>query len=249
MLSEDEKIVLRRLIHEMKTPLVAIRGSAQVAAEELKDNERALRYDYLGDISSWTELLMRLVSNAEYLFLRPPDFNHEAHVTRVLLLKDVFKPAITSVTPFLKERGFSSSRIRADDFSAIPPLYADAVGMRQVVFNLLSNCIKYAHDDPHAFRVQIDASRTRNTFQVTIQDWGIGIGEDVLPHIFEEGARGEQAALPNPSGHGIGLFVASQIMQALGGSLQVTKSGQPTEITLSFPERLAFARNQRRGNE
>jgi signal transduction histidine kinase len=229
-----------RLTHELKVPLVAIRGAAEFMMRVPRINE-FFDYDYPGDIWSWTELMGRLIDNADALRYSAEGMQIRPSLARTYLLRDVIAPAIRQARLLLKDRGFSSQNIKynKESFMSIPRLWLDRNQFQQVAFNLLSNAIKYAYDDPDAFRVEIAASEDVKEFVIWFRDWGPGIESDMEEVIFEEGFRGQHAVENNVAGQGLGLWVARQIIEGHGGTIEATSPRWPTEFTISLPRRLA----------
>jgi signal transduction histidine kinase len=104
----------------------------------------------------------------------------------------------------------------------------------RVMDNIIGNAVKYS-DKP----VDIDVAGYGPFICVTVADRGIGIGEQDLPHIFEEFWRSERASFKR-SGSGIGLFIVKVIMEAHGGEIAVqSRYGEGTTVVLKFPRAVA----------
>jgi signal transduction histidine kinase len=226
---------LGKLTHELKTPLVAIRGAAEFMIHT-KGVKEFFDYDYPGDIWSWSELMRRLLGNTDlyrYSYKNLPIFP-----APTLLLSEVIIPAKKQVTMLLNERGFSSKSIQNDGFREIPRLYIDRNQFQQVVFNLLSNSIKYAYKDPNAFQVYIASGRDKGNYFIQFRDWGPGIKEDFINLVFEEGVRVTETIDKNISGQGLGLWVVQQVIKAHGGTVKITNTKYPLEFSILLPEYL-----------
>lgn len=203
-------------------------------------HRKYFRQDYIRNILSWTRLMIRVIGNADVYGLRSvvPDLEIE----HAYLMADVVAPAADMAEYLLRRRGFDKSRIRYDSFVDIPKLYIDVNLFQQVFFNLLSNSIKYAFNDPKAFAVEI-ATRVRgDMFCIAFRDWGPGIDPSHEKSIFEEGVRGPEYLSELVGGLGLGLWVVREVVRLHGGTVEVTHNGQPTEITIFLPRSLASAR-------
>jgi signal transduction histidine kinase len=233
---ERREKALGRLTHELKVPIVTIRGAAEFMMRTPGVNN-FFDYDYPGDIWSWTELMGRLIDNAEAVRYASEGMQIKKSQTR--LLANVIAPAIKQVNLLLRERTFSRSNIEysKESFSAFPLLWVDRNGFQQVIFNLLSNAIKYAYDDPEAFRVEIEGDESE--FVILFRDWGPGIKLGTEERIFEEGFRCEDAVERNVAGQGLGLWIVRQIVERHGGTIEVTNLMWPTEFRISLPQSLA----------
>ncbi|NBC38668.1 GAF domain-containing protein [Corallococcus exiguus] len=114
----------------------------------------------------------------------------------------------------------------------------DALRLDQVLVNLLSNAAKYGAGHPVSVRAGVDA---RDEAWVEVRDEGIGIEADALPRLF---GRFERAVSERHyGGMGLGLYISRQIVEALGGRIDVdSQPGQGATFTLRLPRNTAEAR-------
>jgi signal transduction histidine kinase len=120
--------------------------------------------------------------------------------------------------------------VRASE--GLPPCQADRDKMKQVLLNLLSNAIKYNHEGG---RVTLSASVADLTITISVQDTGVGIPEEALPHLFEKFYRVRETE-GAPSGTGLGLSICKQIIQGHGGRIEVqSKLGEGTTFSILLP--------------
>lgn len=244
-LADERRIAaLGRLTHELKVPLGSIRGAVDLI-QHTRGVREMLPYDYLGDILSWCDIMRRLVGNADVLRSARASLPLECQPT--FLKSEVIAAAVRQAGLLLRGKRFSENRIQYDDFEAVPRLWIDRSQFQQVMFNLLSNSIKYAFSDPDAFYVEIAGDRRGGDYVITFRDRGTGIPSGADERIFQEGARGRNALERNVAGQGLGLFVVRQIVEAHGGSVRVTHTAQPTEITITLPGELALQPPGRKG--
>jgi PAS domain S-box-containing protein len=105
----------------------------------------------------------------------------------------------------------------------------DRVRVEQILTNLIANALKYAPGAP----VEVGVERSGSVARVEVRDHGPGIAEDALPRIF---GRFERAAPPGAGGLGVGLYVARQLAQAHGGTLDaVNVEDGGARFTLRLP--------------
>ena len=239
-----------KLTHELSMPLGVVRGAIDSMLRALERHRDTLpaeifRYDYPGDILSWSSLMLRLLDNAELYGRQAEDFLLDVEPT--WLMADVIAPAVRQVEALVRKRGFDPSRIRYGSFSDIPRLFVDRNRLQQLIFNLLSNSIKYAYPAPELFAVQVEGRRSGDWYELAVQDWGPGIAESERDIIFEEGQRGPEFQNKAVRGQGLGLWFVRRIAEAHGGRVQVTSIYRPTEITVYFPRRLASGPPARKG--
>ncbi len=114
----------------------------------------------------------------------------------------------------------------------MPPLEADRDKIKQVVLNLLSNAIKYNRPEG-SITLRGDFSATE--VLVAVQDTGIGIPEDALPHLFQKFYRVRENEM-KATGTGLGLSICKQIVQGHGGRMEVkSRIGVGTAFTVRLP--------------
>ena len=113
-------------------------------------------------------------------------------------------------------------------------LSVDRELMEYVLYNLLTNAIKYS---PPGKRVLISAAVRRDTVALTVRDNGIGMDEDDLKHLFTRFFRSQRAVQSGETGTGIGLVIVEQIVTQHGGRIEVTsKPGEGSAFTVLLPQ-------------
>lgn len=229
---ERRQKALGRLTHELKVPLVAIRGAAEFMMR-IPEVKRVFDYDYPGDIWSWSELMGRLIDNADAL--RYSDEGMQIKPSRTHILPGVIAPAIKQARLLLEERGFSKNHITYRGVERFPVLWLDRNRFQQVMFNLLSNAIKYAYNDPDYFRVEIEGIEQGAKFMILFRDWGPGIEEGMEEAIFLEEVRSKMAVEMDVTGQGLGLWIVRQIVNRHGGRIELRNSYNPTEFEIHLP--------------
>jgi len=111
---------------------------------------------------------------------------------------------------------------------ALPPLDVDPDRLDRILVNLLGNALKYSGGE-----VRVAAARVEASVQITVADRGAGIPEGDLPRLFERYYRGLRH---EGEGLGLGLFIVKGLVEAHGGSIEVTSTpGQGSTFTLWLP--------------
>jgi len=113
-------------------------------------------------------------------------------------------------------------------------LHADAKALRQMLFNLLANAVKFT---PRGGRVSIAAGPAAGgRFAVAVTDTGVGIRPDQLPRVTEAFNRTNDPEVANPDGLGLGLAITKGLIEAHGGELDiVSEVARGTTVRLIFP--------------
>jgi two-component system phosphate regulon sensor histidine kinase PhoR len=123
-------------------------------------------------------------------------------------------------------------QIRVDVPGDMPLMEADRDKIKQVLLNLLSNAIKY--NRPNG-TVIITANFDESDLSITIQDTGVGIPEESIPHLFEKFYRVREHE-GKAGGTGLGLSISKQIIQGHNGRIEVkSKMGVGTSFTVYIP--------------
>lgn len=134
-------------------------------------------------------------------------------------------------------------QIRVDMPPDMPLMEADRDKIKQILLNLTSNAIKYNRPNGS---VIITGSFTDTDLTITIQDTGLGIPEDSIPHLFEKFYRVREHE-GKASGTGLGLSICKQIIQGHNGRIEVkSKMGVGTSFSVHLPR---ATRTMPRNNE
>jgi signal transduction histidine kinase len=115
------------------------------------------------------------------------------------------------------------------------PVIGDAARTSQVIFNILSNAIKYS---PKEYEIIVNTQQNDKFVICSIQDFGMGIAPSNLPNVFEKYFRINNKALGTYPGLGLGLFISSQIIHLQGGDIWA-ESDEGKGSTFSFTLPLA----------
>jgi len=123
-------------------------------------------------------------------------------------------------------------QIHVESPEGLPILEADRDKVKQVLLNLLSNAIKYNRPNGS---VMLRTESTDTEINISIQDTGVGIPDQSVPHLFEKFYRVREHET-KVSGTGLGLSICKQIVQGHGGRIEVkSKSGVGTMFTIHLP--------------
>src|SRR5262249_3686027 len=110
---------------------------------------------------------------------------------------------------------------------------ADRTQIERLISNLLSNAVKYTATGGS---VRVRAERTDETLQFVVEDTGVGIPAENLPHIFHRFYRVRNAHTNSVQGLGLGLSFVAWIVEAHGGRIDVASTaGEGTRFTVTFP--------------
>jgi signal transduction histidine kinase len=227
-----EKEVLREqfasiVSHELKAPLGAVQQNLFALEYELGDGLTREQKDKLERTKVRIEELLKLIHS--WLRVISVDINQLREGFQKLSIAGPLDSAIDSMRPYAARKSIEVKRRLGPK---LDPILGDTVSLTEVFVNLLSNAIKYS---PDGSEVRADVEESAGDLLVTIQDHGIGIGKEDLPHIFEGFYRGRSGQAAS-AGHGIGLAVSKQIVEAHQGTIEVdSEPGKGSTFRVRLP--------------
>src|SRR5581483_11471403 len=155
----------------------------------------------------------RIISGKLRLNIEPIDF------------AAVVRHAIEAVKPAADAKAI---QIRADIDPHVDDMAADAERLQQVVWNILSNAVKFT---PRDGRVDITVAGCGDSVELVVRDTGIGISKEFLPHIFERFRQQDSSTTRERGGLGLGLGIARQLVEMHGGTIDASSEGAGTGAT------------------
>ena len=199
--------------HELRTPLTAIQGYM----EGLIDGVLPAEAETFAQIHEESVRLSRLVDDLQELS-RIEAGAYTLHLEAVAL-----SDALRAVQKRLRHQ-FESKDLHLE-IPAVPAdwrVRADSERLVQILINLLGNAWRYT---PSGGSVRVQVARRDAMLEICIQDTGIGISADDLPHIFERFYRADDSRSRRRGGSGIGLTVVQHLVAAQGGRVWAESEG------------------------
>lgn len=225
-ISHEKSRFLSRMSHEVRTPLNAILGFAQLLAmdDTLSDDQR----NTVEEIVGAGKLLRELVNDV--LDLSQIEAGKLQLDLRPLALADVVDNSVSLVNGLARTSNVTI-HVALNNASRSVVL-ADATRLKQVIINLLSNAIKY---NKRNGLINISASTPQSDrIRLTISDTGIGIAPEHMPRLFAPFERLGQSELIE--GAGMGLAISKQLTEMMGGELGALSSpGQGSQFWIELP--------------
>ena len=204
--------------HDMRTPLNAIFGYTALARNRLDDREAAA--GYLDRIESSSRQLLDMIDKV--LKLSWTDSNEARAEESPCCLGDILREVREFLLPQAEEKHLSftldCSEVRHD------AIYGDREKLSQLVMYLANNAVTYTPDGGSVFITAVEDDELPHSFSVyriIVRDTGIGIGEDFLQQIFEPFTRERNTTLSGVHGVGLGLAIAKNLADLLGGAIEV----------------------------
>jgi signal transduction histidine kinase len=196
--------------HELRTPVTVIRGEADIALRagddpvELKASLRRI-LDAAKDLSARVQDLLDAASSGshDYSFVLAP---HS--------LPALIDAVVTQMQALARYRGIELRLAPIPEISVV----ADGERLQQALTTVLDNALRYT---PERGQVTVSVQRQEGAVSIEVEDDGPGMSEHDLEHALDPQFRG-QAASAHPSGAGLGLSIADRILQAHGGSIELS---------------------------
>lgn len=225
----DRAAQVSRLAHELRTPLSAIAAAAEIMKDQRFGSIENERYrGYTSDIHDNARHALALINRL--LSGEPADEGEHSSEVAELDLNALAESSVSAIRPLADEAGLN---LACEFHRQLPRVKADATTVKQILFNLLTNAIKFTERGGDV-RVVTGLGFDRSVF-VAVQDTGAGMSAEAISAALA-------AAVPdNPQrkeagGHGIGLPLARSLAQANGARLEIDSAvGEGTAVALIFP--------------
>jgi signal transduction histidine kinase len=214
--------------HELRTPLNAIIGFSELLEQEIDGPLTEGQRSSVNDVLTSGRHLLQLVN--DILDLSKIEAGKMDHAPRWTPLGAIVG-GVQSVLRPLADKGGIALHINLG--ADVPEVFVDAVRIKQVLYNLLSNGIKFT---PAGGSVSLDVSADGRALTFVVKDSGIGIAAADLPRLFQEFEQIEPARGVKPEGTGLGLVLTRRFVEAHGGSITVSSEVNcGTTFTVTLP--------------
>ncbi len=218
---------LATLSHELRTPLNAILGWSQILAmgqadtRSVQEGAAVISRNARAQAQVIEDLLdmSRIISGKVRLDVQ------------LLNLAEVVAAAVETVQPTADAKKIRVATV-FDSHACF--ISADTGRLQQIIWNLLSNALKFT---PSHGRVQVVLERVASHVELSVRDTGQGIAAEFLPHVFERFRQADSSTTRQVTGLGLGLSIVKQLTELHGGSVRAESAGKGTGsvFVLSFP--------------
>ena len=232
--SDAKSRFLFNMSHDIRTPMNAIIGFSDLLEKHMDEKERVA--EYIGKIRSSSEMLLSLINYV--LEMARIESGKAALKTEVGNFKRLTDAIQAAFEPAVAQKGLQFSCTLHVEHEYV---LCDKTKLREILMNIVSNAIKYT---PEGGSVMVDITETEPekpeyaSYRITVQDTGIGMSEEYLPHIFEEFTRERTSTESKVVGAGLGLPIVKALVDLMEGNIEVkSQVGEGTTILtcLSFP--------------
>jgi signal transduction histidine kinase len=227
-LDELKSDFMATMSHELRTPLTSVIGYSDMLLSGMTGELNEKQTAFVESILRNGETLLGLINDVLDLTKIESgrlELNREPIDLRAALL---------GVLPIVKPRA-REKRIRISTFlpTDLPLLYADPAKLNQVLLNLLTNGIKYTHDNGN---VSVEARPAGEVVEIWVNDTGIGIAKEDQDKVFQRFTQIDSSATRIQGGTGLGLAIVRELVELHGGSIRLqSKLGKGSSFVFTVP--------------
>ena len=216
--------------HEMRAPLVAVEQYLEVLLKEMAGTITPKQKEVLDHSRKRVEWLLTLVN--EWLSMSRIQSSKIVERLETVEIRGLLEQSASLVRPQADERDIDI-KIKVPD--GISPVEGDRDALSHVFMNLVSNGVKYNHEEGS---VCLRAFDRGDSVVVEVEDTGVGIPEASLPFIFDEFFRVKTTEAQGVTGTGLGLTIVKRIVEAHRGHVTVRSTvGQGSTFTVFLPKK------------
>lgn len=214
--------------HELRTPLTSIKGFADTILRAGEKLDKGQQRRYIGIIKDQADRLTRLVE--DLLAVSGLESKKLQLTMRAIDLRE----AIERVLRNLVDKA-GNHRIVTDLPAGLPPIWADADRVEQILTNLIDNAVKYSPPGTTVIIAARELCTEPESIEFTVTDQGVGIPQEHLPKIFTKFGRLDNPLIRQTEGTGLGLYITRSLVLALGGQIGVNSKPGQTTFTVQLP--------------
>ena len=234
--NEAKTRFLFNMSHDIRTPMNAIIGFSELLEKHIDEKDKAI--DYLGKIKSSSNFLLSLI-------------NYVLEMARIESGKLALKKEVGCVTELIEsltdvfEPGVKKKFITYSCETDIQHKYVigDETKVREIFINIIGNSVKYTSEGGKiSVSVKEEPFEKENyiAYRIIVEDNGIGMSKEYLPHIFEEFSREHTSTESKVTGTGLGLPIVKSLIDMMGGTIEVeSQLGCGTKMNVVLPFELA----------
>lgn len=224
-LEEEKSDLVATISHELRTPMATVYGAATTLLHRDDELDREQRHKLLEMLAAEAK---RLADITEEVLLTSQIDHGEVRVDQQPIeIGEVVRTTIATM-----ESQLQAVTLDVEIPRELPAAAGDADRLRQVLVNLLDNAVKYSDAD----QVRVGVEVADGKIFIAVGDEGRGIAMADRERIFEKFYRADPQLRHAPSGTGLGLYIAKELTQRMGGSLVVTSEpGRGSTFTVALP--------------
>lgn len=226
--NEAKSLFLATMSHELRTPMNGVLGIAQIIKEDSQSTDTRKQAQII--IDSGQHLVTILNDILDFSKVEQGKMELELSPFSVT---DIIPHLDKTLTPLAAEKGLSF--LIKDSTPTNIQIIGDPARIRQILFNLAGNAVKFTESGKVEVEFQITSTNPPSV-HITVADTGIGIAEDKIDHIFTAFEQAELSTTRKFGGTGLGLSIVKQLVELMGGTISVfSQINFGTKFTITLP--------------
>lgn len=205
--------------HDLRSPLTSLKGLVQIAKEE----------EDLEQIKYYFDLMDQSITRQDQFIIDIIDYSRNKRIDKTL--ETVNLPQL--IDDVIQQYSFNENAktIKIEKKIEVDEIYSDALRLKIIFNNLISNAIKYSDPEKEEKKIEIRVFKENDNCKIVVTDNGIGISEEILPRIFEM-----FFGTNHNIGSGLGLYITMEAVKVLNGTIAVSsKIKEGTIFTITLP--------------
>ena len=234
--SKAKTSFLFNMSHDIRTPMNAILGFADLIEKHLDEKDKCKMY--LQKLKSSSSFLLSLINNI--LDMARIESGQTEIVESVWNVNNFVSDLVSVFESAIKEKNLKFIKFMDIKHENV---YCDATRLRQIYLNIISNAVKYT---PNGGEIKLIIKEIESDkegyarFQTIVSDTGIGMSKEFLPHIFEEFSREKTTTESRVVGTGLGMPIVKTLVTLMHGTIEVeSEQGVGTKFTVTLDHRIA----------
>jgi signal transduction histidine kinase len=206
--------------HDLRSPLTSLKGLIQIAKEE----------EDLEQIKNYFDLMDQSITRQDQFIRDIIDYSRNKRIGKNLETVNLHQ----LIDDIVQQYGHNENTqaIKINKNLEINEIHSDALRLKIIFNNLISNAIKYGDSEKPEKKIEINTFKENDFYKIVVKDNGIGIKEDVLPRIFEM-----FFGTNHNIGSGLGLYITIEAVQVLGGTISASSQiNEGTTFTITLPK-------------
>jgi signal transduction histidine kinase len=219
---------LANMSHELRTPLNSIIGFSNILKDKKHGDLNENQTRYISNVLKSGKHLLKLIN--DILDLSKIEAGKMGYEPENMNLTETVDEVVTLMQPMANKKDIElTSNIESEDIE----IFADKVKFKQIMYNILSNAIKFT---PQKGKVTITSQLVGDNIEISISDNGIGIPDEKFQSIFDPFKQVDSSSTRKYGGTGLGLAIVNRYVKMHGGSIRVeSEPGMGTTFTLAIP--------------
>jgi len=221
---------LANVSHELRTPLNAIIGFTEILKEKVDPDQDQKQSRYIDNVLSAGKMLHAIIS--DLLDLAKIEAGKMQVHWDLCSISEIVEVLINFTRPMAQNKNLD---VHLDIDENLPLVQSDPGKLQQILFNLISNAIKFT---PDGGRIDVKVSEVdEKTFELLVADTGPGIAPEDQEKVFEKFLQLDGSMTREHSGTGLGLAIVKELVEILGGTIHLkSQLGKGTLFRVLLPK-------------